>query len=349
MEYDEASELNTESGAENNLSKGQRLREAREKQSLSYEDVVDRLNFEKRFLVALENDEHDIFPGRAYLYGYMRAYTRLLGLPVEEFVNHLKLPHETHDEVSHDLADTQLEKASNKKSWNIAVILLVVVVLFAFLFTQADDDSDYADVPDVSSPIMEPGEGDILMPEQEYLDKIEEETKNEPVTGIQPQTEQQQANVSGKTLDTDKIDVTVKPRLPNATLKLEYKNASWTDIRDGQGQRLIYRMVEKGSQLELNASPPFEILLGYSPGVVVNFNDEFFDHSHYEKEDIAYFTLSRESVASLNNELNKEVNKKAELTVVNEQPQQKQIDENEQEKQQKVQAEEHIVYELFPE
>ncbi|MCW9023953.1 MAG: DUF4115 domain-containing protein [Gammaproteobacteria bacterium] len=274
--------------------KGERLRQAREEKSLSYEDVVGSLNFEKRFLIALENDEHDIFPGRAYLYGYMRAYTRLLNLPVDEFVENLQFENESHEEVIQEKIDAQFDNKKQSVVWYVVAAIIALIFVIALFVMRDSKETEALVEPNIVVPDNVDQQDSIITPEQNYLDNIEEEVIKEPG----PQTKSSTV-MTGNSLAASGIQNENEPKQIEAKLLLNYSNASWTDIKDGAGRRLVYRMVEKGSKLELNASPPFKVLLGYSPGVTVKYNDKLFDHSGFEKENIAYFTLDNNSSSDI--------------------------------------------------
>jgi hypothetical protein len=157
--------------------------------------------------------------------------------------------------------------------------------------------------------------GSTVSPEQNYLDNIENEVTKDPG----PQTKIPATVGEDKVVTTSERNEIMQATESQVEAKLElnYTNASWTDIRDSAGERLVYRMVEKGSELELNASPPFTILLGYSPGVTVIYNDKIFDHSGFEKENIAYFTLDNNASLETNIVSGENINQ----DIVNTQPQ----------------------------
>lgn len=58
---------------------GEKLRDAREQQSLSLEDVAKQLNIRRDWLCSLEQDQYD-FTAPAYLKGYLRGYSKLLNI-----------------------------------------------------------------------------------------------------------------------------------------------------------------------------------------------------------------------------------------------------------------------------
>src|SRR5687768_10574464 len=66
---------------------GAALREERERQGLTLEDLEARTKIRTRYLRALENEDWDILPGPAYVRGFLRTYASTLGLDAEDLVD----------------------------------------------------------------------------------------------------------------------------------------------------------------------------------------------------------------------------------------------------------------------
>jgi len=275
---------NTEDKAsEKDTSKGERLRLAREALELEVSDVAAKLYFEARFILALENNDYSIFAGSAYLYGYMRAYVKFLDLPLDEFVSELKNIEDEKEiqfeSLGEDISYQTVAKTDHRK-WilpSMMGLLLIAIAIAGYILMSAADSAKADSVALLDQADAPPGQElrSISVP------SIEEEVADGELVINAPE---------GKVL-ADKGMST--PRL-----LLEYKTDSWTDIRDADGKRLIYRMVEKGNRLQLDSSPTYSILLGYSPGVSVSWNDQPFNLSEYERENIAYFVVGKKDVAS---------------------------------------------------
>jgi cytoskeletal protein RodZ len=65
---------------------GTYLKENRERLNLSIEKVVEDTHIVKKFIEAIENDEFSVFPGEAYLRGFLRTYSEYLGLVAEDVI-----------------------------------------------------------------------------------------------------------------------------------------------------------------------------------------------------------------------------------------------------------------------
>jgi len=64
----------------NAIAIGEQLRTARESRGLSIDYIADETNIAKRYLTALENEDFSVFPGEAYIVGFLRNYAEYLGL-----------------------------------------------------------------------------------------------------------------------------------------------------------------------------------------------------------------------------------------------------------------------------
>ncbi len=65
---------------------GEKLRLARERNSLTIDQVARETHVAKRFLKALEDEDFSAFPGETYAMGFLRNYSEYLGLNPEELV-----------------------------------------------------------------------------------------------------------------------------------------------------------------------------------------------------------------------------------------------------------------------
>ncbi len=66
---------------------GDRLRESRETQSYTLDQIARDTRISKRYLQAFEKEDFSVFPGETYLVGFLRNYTQYLGLDSDEFIS----------------------------------------------------------------------------------------------------------------------------------------------------------------------------------------------------------------------------------------------------------------------
>jgi cytoskeletal protein RodZ len=66
---------------------GEKLKTARENKGYSYDQVSRETNIAGRYIQALEEEVFDVFPGEAYLLGFLRNYGEYLGLDPQELLS----------------------------------------------------------------------------------------------------------------------------------------------------------------------------------------------------------------------------------------------------------------------
>lgn len=102
---------------------GEKLRSVREEQGRSIEELARETNIAKRYIIALEEENFDAFPGEPYLIGFLRTYSESLGLVPDEIVALYKSFKIQEQPLP---MDELIQKPSRKRFW---LIPLVVVVL----------------------------------------------------------------------------------------------------------------------------------------------------------------------------------------------------------------------------
>ena len=74
-------------------------------------------------------------------------------------------------------------------------------------------------------------------------------------------------------------------------LVLEFVHESWVEVYDHDRTRLFFDLVEPGRTLNVNGTPPFDVLLGYGKDVRVAIDGLAFDHTPYLKHGVARFSI----------------------------------------------------------
>jgi len=77
-------------------------------------------------------------------------------------------------------------------------------------------------------------------------------------------------------------------------LRMHFNDDSWAEVTDSTGNRLVYHLVEKNTDLDLDGVPPFTVLLGNAAAVKVFYRGKEFDHSNYRHDQVANFRVGVE-------------------------------------------------------
>ena len=111
---------------------GAMFKEAREKQQKSLDDAVKETKIAKKYLIAIENENFDIFPGETYLIGFIRNYAQFLGLNPDEMIQRYK----SYKIQEQPTPIEQLTARPRKTKYFIllgAIVVIVIVSVFSYL------------------------------------------------------------------------------------------------------------------------------------------------------------------------------------------------------------------------
>ena len=80
-----------------------------------------------------------------------------------------------------------------------------------------------------------------------------------------------------------------------ALLVLSTVQDSWVDVRDAQGNKLLYETVPAGRVVTLDGNAPLKVFLGNAAGVKIEFDGKPFNPIPYMHGQVARFTLGAAS------------------------------------------------------
>lgn len=74
-----------------------------------------------------------------------------------------------------------------------------------------------------------------------------------------------------------------------ATLTLSFNDESWVDIRDANGQRLLYGLISPPAQRTVAGQPPFTLVIGAAPSVRMRYQGQAVPLAPHTRGDVARF------------------------------------------------------------
>src|SRR3989338_6998815 len=302
----------TNSGQGNNpvvmpaASLGKMLREARERLGLSVMDVSSQIKFAPRQIEALEADDFKHLPETAFLRGFVRSYAKILHLDAEVLL--AALPQKkavatelTPDSVEEPFPDIHSVLRHNLIWLGAALLLILIVAGFALWhFTAPPEPIKTAQV---ESPVSLPAES-AVNPAQPVSDTaaVEPVLSKAPSSKIQPsaaaaQSSVQAANTASsrpakkkqaKTSDTQpdtqsgaqsgvQTGVQTDTSTPVTSLRMEFTEEAWAEIKDKNGKILSSRVHPAGSEMTVNGRAPFSLLIGHALSVRLYYRDKQID------------------------------------------------------------------------
>ncbi len=302
----------TQESSKKSVSIGALLINARTKASLNQADIAEQINLPKKIIQALESDDYASLPEATYIRGYLRNYARVVGINSEGLVK-------LYDD-QHYLKPVIEESRKSRQSydpaiiWSTAAVLSILaglVITWWFDNYPAQNSTEQLAVNDsiaeevfTAAKTTNDQQHESSLTDDYIVSEIEkslsssassEPSNNEQVninneeviSAVQQEAMEEASRNPNLVTSLDRVQV----------LTVTYTEKSWTEIRDADSNILMQGLIEPGVVRNLSGKPPFEIFLGNAPGVVIEVNGLYFDHSGYSRSNrTARFQVSSGSL-----------------------------------------------------
>jgi cytoskeleton protein RodZ len=243
----------SEAGGEEPRSIGARLRAARETKGLTILQAAERLHVDPRVLEALEAQNFEVLGAEVYVRGHLRRYAESLG---ESAAQLQELYSAGPRAARPDL--TRIPRAAPRgDSPRLMLPALLVVVGFGvagLLWWVLGLQSQKA------QPVLPatPAAGTTALAAAPGLP----ETESPAHAGAAP------GDASGVP-----AAARAAAAAPGGTqLALSFSAASWVEVSDANGRRLLQGLIDGGSERTLAGAAPLRVILGNAPGVALQVN-----------------------------------------------------------------------------
>jgi cytoskeleton protein RodZ len=239
------------------LTPGELLRRERERRSISQLQAAEDLHLDTRVVEAIEANLFDQLGAPVYARGHLKKYAALLGLSPEFVLQRYEALTEHRPDVPMPVpasvtsgAVVDLEQRSTFKGPLLVSVTLIVLALGWWIFDEITSRSN-APIEQVPS----------LVPAQDAP----------AVTGgvAAPTTTPAPRPTANKPVAQSKTVAASGP----IQVKLQYSEASWTEIYDATGERLMFNLGEVGRVRTVSGTPPLKVTLGNASAVTVQVNE----------------------------------------------------------------------------
>ena len=114
---------------------GSYLREIRERQGLTLEEIAAETKINCRFLRAIEEEAWEELPAEVYLIGYLRAYAEAVGLdPGEVLARYREVRPRDEVPVLEEPPETSSPRPSSRAmAWGIILIIAMAILVYLLL------------------------------------------------------------------------------------------------------------------------------------------------------------------------------------------------------------------------
>ncbi len=269
---------------------GRRLREARERQGLTTEDVAERLHLQLAQVEALEQDDYSGFSAPIFISGNLRSYARLLGLDPEPVVRALGQQGLEQPPILSELTARMPSARRRAPSPRIRAVLVaggtVVFLLLLSLVLRLAGNHD-GEVATTSVP------EDVPMPGAPPVDGAPAAVPAPETVPAAPPSAPAAARPDAAPEADDEIREEPPPDTnePMDELVLRFSGESWVEVADVTGRRMAYRMGKFPDVLRLRGLAPFDILIGDARNVTIEYNGKPYENVPVSRTNVASFRL----------------------------------------------------------
>ena len=248
----------SEAGGEPVRGIGARLRSAREKKGLTVLQAAEKLHVDARLLEALETGQFSVLGAAVYVRGHLRRYADLIGESPAEL-------QQLYDETTHT-AQPDLTRIPRGEpgvdTARLMVPALLILVGFALAgilwwllsMERTKSSAALASPPEVTAAATAPAPA----------------AAGNPASGSAAPADAP-ASAGGP---SQTPSATAPADAAQAQLALKFKAASWVEVYDARGRRLLHGVEAADSARTLAGAAPLRVVLGNAPGVALQLNGQ---------------------------------------------------------------------------
>ncbi len=283
---------------------GQLLAAERERHGMSRADAAQRLHMSAWQIEALETGDYERLPKGTFLRGFVRNYTKLLGLNSQAALD--ALAHVTpagpapaivvpSQNIRFDPLGDRLS-SPYVKAWTFAGVAfaLALAATYWWIFVRPGPPAGQALKKEaITRPVPE----NLAAAPMQAAEAVapREAPKDDPLPAPLPR-ERENVAAPRPIKPPDIVPAAVskpaaRPAPGARTIKLRFKGPSWVEIKDRGGKVLLSKLNEPGSDAEVSGRPPFDIVVGNAPNVTVLYDDREVPLEPHTKVAVARLTL----------------------------------------------------------
>ena len=256
------------------------VRQAREANKLSLEDLAAQIKLSRFTLDAIERDDFAQLNEPVYVRGYYRKLSKVLPVleadliaAYERAAGHKTPPHPSKLILA---GDSELGRGRRVSFKTVVIIVVLGVVIGALAFW--GKNRGLAPAAAVTAPPVPAPEQQLTAPAAEPV-----------AVPTPPPSAEIGPTATAVTDGTSAAPVMVQPAptaaANNGILSIQFNDSSWTEVKDASGRVLLSGLVQSGGSQTLDGTPPFEVFLGNAPAVKMSYKGQPVDFSPFLRGD----------------------------------------------------------------
>lgn len=268
---------------------GERLKEARETKDISLDNLQEITKIQKRYLVAIEEGEFHVLPGKFYARAFIREYASAVGLDSSELLedHNEQIPSPENESTAQytGIRRSRRSDSSTKSSAlfsfipTVIVVLLVIGIFFVawslYQKSAPNGSSDLVEEQD-NDEIIRNIEGNDTDKETNQEDINESEQTDDAETDMETDTEELEfslvkegtGNSPESTFDLNNVGVDVQ-------LTLESTEDTYLEVTGESGEVFFTGMFtpdQSPEEFDLSEEDRVYFNIGHAPGLSITIN-----------------------------------------------------------------------------
>ncbi|MFV1996923.1 MAG: RodZ domain-containing protein [Acidiferrobacterales bacterium] len=298
---------------------GEFLSDTRCKLGLEPDNVAQILHLSRHQIEAIEANDYESLPEPTYVRGYLRSYCQLLNISPDSVIDSYNEAAGGWKTTTYSGLTAERQIGSNDNIVRFVTLGVIGVVFgLAFVWWLGEDDAPEV-VPAPTEVAATPSNGigdrtDVAVEELPQLEQSQtsavptetapvETPEPEPVESVvevKPEQIPQPAPEQGENTaqPTRKEVATSLPKsnptiISGARVKLVMRTEgdSWADIRDANGNKLLYETVAAGRVITIEGETPLHVFLGNASVVSLEINGSAYNFSQFRRGLTARFSV----------------------------------------------------------
>src|SRR5690554_2303288 len=256
---------------------GEKLKKAREEKEYTLEDVRDSIKIRIRYLKAIEENNFEEIPGKAYIRAFIKSYAEYLGLDVVELIEEYEqklLEEKKKREEELEKEEGQKKDFLHNKTVITSLIIIIIMIVLAFvvysIFLLNDSCNEMNGMPSDQYvlPVTQEIDSNSGLSSEELSQGNHEVNELEEIIEETP-IDRQIINNAEEDIDEDLNDSI------NAIKEIEITARERTWIRISvDGEEKYEGIMEKGDSKNYAGNKFLEMRIGNAAGIIVKNGDE---------------------------------------------------------------------------
>ncbi|PIC05223.1 DUF4115 domain-containing protein [Anoxybacillus flavithermus] len=254
---------------------GKRLKEAREQRNMSLDDLQQITKIQKRYLIAIEQGNYVIMPGKFYVRAFIRQYAEAVGLDPDELFEQYanEIPNAQQEELPGELSRVKSRQLSEQgeKVLNVLPKILIgmlavgiAVVLWFFFQNRTVNEQPQEQVINKKTEFEQSEQAVEQQPEKQNEQKTEkkqqEQSSEATIKVVETNGRKSMLEVTGKQLIID----------------IATKGDAWIEVKNGKGKAFARKMMYANQAETFDLTNETEVLLviGQTLNTEVKINEQ---------------------------------------------------------------------------